>query len=66
MAIYGLNLLFLAGGMIEHQEDVLPPRVSMAKEIITRLGDFTRMTPEDNVLSNIVAAAAVFANQGRL
>ena len=50
--------------MVEHQEEILPPKVEMAKEIITRLGDFTAMTPDDDVLSNIAAAAKFFTSEG--
>ncbi len=53
------------GGMVEHQEDILSPNVAMAKEIITRIGDFTQMTPDDNVLNNIIAAATVFSSEGK-
>lgn len=50
--------------MIEHAEPVLPPQVATAKEIITRLADFSQMTDEDNVLNNILAASEVFASEG--
>ena len=50
--------------MIEHSEPVLPPQVATAKEVITRLADFSRMTEEDNVLNNLLAASEVFSAEG--
>eukprot|EP01035_Chromulina_nebulosa_P021748 gene21748-28143_t len=49
----------MPGGMIEHPEPVLHPQLAIIKDVITRLGDFTRITIEDNLLENVIATADV-------
>lgn len=53
-----------AGGMVKHEEVELAQNVAMAKEIIIRLGDFSQMTDEDDILTNITASAAAFSAEG--
>jgi hypothetical protein len=52
--------------MVEHQEEILPQNVAAAKEILIRLGDFTYLKENDNVMTNILAAAELFAVDGKL
>ena len=53
--------------MVEHREVALPQQVEMAKELLTRLGDYSAMTDEDDdVVSNIRALANLFVSIGTL
>ena len=56
----------LIGGMIEHQAEVLPAALIMAKQILSRLGDYSAMTEEDDVLSNIQALAGLLISVGKM
>ena len=52
--------------MIEHKEPELAPQVALAKQIITRLGDFSSLTAEDELLSNIKQLTTIFLDVGDL
>ena len=58
--------ILLIGGMIEHQAEVLPAALIMAKQILSRLGDYSAMTEEDDVLSNIQALAGLLISVGKM
>ena len=40
---------------MEHQEIAIAPEVAMAKQILSRLGDYSAMTEEDDLIANIKA-----------
>lgn len=54
-------------GMVEHREDALPQQVEMAKQVLTRLGDFSAMSPDDDddLVSNIRALANLLVSIGK-
>ena len=46
------------------KEEAMPVRVQLAYQIVTRLGDYSSMTEQDDVLSNIQALAGTFVSVG--
>ena len=53
-------------GMVEHREVALPQQVEMAKQVLTRLGDFSAMSEEDDdLVSNIRALGNLFVSIGK-
>jgi len=50
--------------MIEHVDPPMPEAVQMAKQLLTRLGDYSVMTDEDDVVGNIKALANVMVSVG--
>ncbi len=63
----GLNCVLCVSlaGMVEHREDALPPQVEMAKQVLTRLGDFSAMSDDDDdLVSNIRALANLLVSIG--
>jgi hypothetical protein len=52
--------------MMEHQEIAIAPEVAMAKQILSRLGDYSAMTEEDDLIANIKALAGLLVTLGEL
>jgi hypothetical protein len=52
------------GGMMEPRLQVLPAEVTMAKQILARLGDYSAMTEEDDLISNTRALAGLLGSIG--
>lgn len=52
--------------MVEHKAAVLPVQVQMAKQILTRLGDFSAMTEIDDLASNIKQLAELLVSLGTM
>lgn len=52
--------------MVERQDQILPAEVLMAKQILSRLGDYSAMTEEDDLISNIKALAGLLVSLGEL
>ncbi len=50
--------------MMPRKEEVIPTSVQLAQQIMTRLGDFSAMTEQDDLYSNIKALAHTFVNVG--
>lgn len=57
------SLLF-AGNMMPRKEEPVPSSVLLAQQIMTRLGDFSAMTEQDDLYSNIKALAQTFITVG--
>ena len=55
---------YILGGMMEARLQVLPPEVTMAKQILARLGDYSAMTEEDDLISNTRALAGLLGSIG--
>jgi hypothetical protein len=53
------------GGMMERKEVIIPAEVMMAKQILSRLGDYSAMAEEDDVVSNIRALAGLLVSLGK-
>lgn len=51
---------------MERQDQILPAEVLMAKQILSRLGDYSAMTEEDDLISNIKALAGLLVSLGEL
>ena len=51
---------------MEHQEVAIAPEVAMAKQILSRLGDYSAMTEEDDLIANIKALAGLLVTLGEL
>lgn len=49
---------------MEARLQVLPPEVTMAKQILARLGDYSAMTEEDDLISNTRALAGLLCSIG--
>ena len=52
--------------MVERPDQVLPAEVLMAKQILSRLGDYSAMTEEDDLISNIKALAGLLVSIGEI
>ena len=51
--------------MMPRKEEVIPTSVQLAHQIMTRLGDFSAMTEQDDLYANIKALAHTFVNVGK-
>jgi hypothetical protein len=51
--------------MIEHVEPLLSPSAKMAKELLTRVGDFSSMGEDDDVSSSVKALATTLLEVGK-
>ena len=49
---------------MERKEVIVPAEVMMAKQILSRLGDYSAMAEEDDVISNIRALAGLLVSLG--
>lgn len=49
---------------MERKEQIVPQEVMMAKQILSRLGDYSAMADEDDVISNIRDLAVLLASLG--
>lgn len=49
---------------MERKEQIVPQEVMMAKQILSRLGDYSAMADEDDVISNIRDLAMLLASLG--
>ncbi len=52
--------------MIEQKLPDVEPQVALAKQILARLGDFTELTDDDDLLNNIRQLAEIFVDVGDL
>lgn len=50
---------------MEHQEVAVAPEVALAKQILSRLGDYSAMTEEDDLTANIKALAGLLVTLGK-
>lgn len=50
---------------MERKEVTIPAEVTMAKQILSRLGDYSAMAEEDDVVSNIRALAGLLVSLGK-
>ena len=53
-----------AGNMMPRKEEPVSTSVQLAQQIMTRLGDFSAMTEQDDLYSNIKALAQTFITVG--
>lgn len=51
--------------MMPRKEEAVPSSVQLAQNIMTRLGDFSAMTEQDDLYSNIQALAQTFISVGK-
>ncbi|RYG63717.1 hypothetical protein EON64_15360 [archaeon] len=52
--------------MVPRKEPDVPPQVKMARQLLTTLGDYTQMGPDDVLKENIEALAQALADSGVL
>ena len=53
------------GGMQERREEPIPTQVKLAQQIVGRLGDYSSMTEDDDLVANIQALAGIFTTVGK-
>lgn len=53
-------------GMVEQKLPDVEPQIALAKQILARLGDFTALTEDDDLLQNIRTLAEIFVDVGDL
>lgn len=63
---YTCVLLAILGNMVPRKEPDVPPQVKMARQLLTTLGDYTQMGPDDVLKENIEALAQALADSGVL
>ena len=51
--------------MQERREEPIPTQVKLAQQIVGRLGDYSSMTEDDNLVNNIQALAGIFTTVGK-
>eukprot|EP01031_Cornospumella_fuschlensis_P043115 gene43115-52694_t len=56
----------IPGNMVPRKEPEVPAQVAMARQLLTTLGDYTQMGPDDVLTENIEALAQAMAESGDL
>jgi len=60
------NKMKKPSGMVEQKLPEVEQQVALAKQILARLGDFTALTEDDDLLTNIRTLAQIFVDVGDL
>lgn len=60
-----VSYITLVGNMFPRKQAVLPQQVQLAQEIITKLGDYSTMSDDNDLIANIQGSAMVFSSVGK-